>query len=149
MAARKLALAVGGALALAACAAGGPAAPDADAARDAALVVDPAELVALAGGPGTADRLARLAEERGYRVERRDPLPGLGLELLTLRLPADVDPVEAIARARGARAGGDRRAQPRLPRPGRRRCSGPSRGPTPTGCSAGPPPAARRGSRSG
>ena len=58
MAARKLALMIGGALVLAACAAGGPGAPDADAARDAALVVDPVELVALTGGPGTADRQA-------------------------------------------------------------------------------------------
>ena len=101
MAARTLALTIGGALVLAACAAGGPGAPDADAARDAALVVDPVELVALTGGPGTADRLARLAEERGYRVERRDPLPALGLELLILRIPADVDPVEAIAALEG------------------------------------------------
>ena len=101
MAARKLALMIGGALVLAACALGGPGALDADAARDAALVVDPVELVALTGGPGTADRLARLAEERGYLVERRDPLPGLGLELITLRIPADVDPAEAIAALEG------------------------------------------------
>ena len=91
----RVGVAAAGALALAACASGpGPAA---DAARDAALVVDPNELVALAGGAGTADRLVRLAESRGYQVERRDPLPGLGLELVTLRLPSGADPFEAIA----------------------------------------------------
>jgi hypothetical protein len=100
MAVRTLGLIVVGTLALAACAAG-TGTPSADAARDAALVVDPEELVALTGGPGTADRLARLAEERGYRVERRDPLPGLELELLTLRLPAGVDPVAAIEALEG------------------------------------------------
>jgi hypothetical protein len=101
MAARRLGLILAGTLMLAGCAAGGPGAPADDAARDAALVVDPLELVALTGGAGTADRLARLAEERGYSVERRDPLPGLGLELFTLRIPAGTDPVEAIAALEG------------------------------------------------
>lgn len=86
---------LGAALMLAAC--GADPGPAPDAARDRRTVVDPAELVALAGGPGTADRLARLAEARGYVVERRDPLPGLDLELFTLRLPPGVAPADAIA----------------------------------------------------
>jgi hypothetical protein len=94
-----LGLLAAGALALAACAAGPQ--PGADAARDAGLVVDPDELVALAGGPGTAGRLVSFAESRGYRVERRDPLAGLGLELITLRLPAGADPAEAIEALEG------------------------------------------------
>ncbi|HVH03966.1 MAG TPA: S8 family serine peptidase [Amaricoccus sp.] len=97
-------LAVGTAV-LAACAPGPGSSPGssptADAARDTATVVDPDELVALAGGAGTADRLVRFADRRGYRVERRDPLPGLGLELITLRLPPGTDPVAAIAALEG------------------------------------------------
>ena len=77
------------------------------------LAVGTAVLAACAPGPvsspgssptadaGTADRLVRFADRRGYRVERRDPLPGLGLELITLRLPPGTDPVAAIAALEG------------------------------------------------
>lgn len=65
--------------------------------RDAAAVVDPDQLVALVHGPATATRLGALAATRGYAIERRDPLPGLDLTLLTLRLPAGTDPTAAIA----------------------------------------------------
>jgi hypothetical protein len=94
-----LGLLAAGALGLAACA--GEPRSAADAARDAALVVDPDELVALVGGPGTADRLVLFAEGRGYEIERRDPLAGLELELITLRLPAGADPTEAIEALEG------------------------------------------------
>jgi hypothetical protein len=96
------ALAVAG-LALAACNPGAaPSRPVAESpedeaiARDARTVVDPWELVALAGGPLTADRLAGRAAERGYRLERRDDLPDLDLVLLTFRLPPEARPARVI-----------------------------------------------------
>ena len=72
-------------------------------ARDAQTVVDPDELVALAGGPTAADVLAARAAGRGYQVERRDALAGLDLVMLTFRLPpgarapAAIRELEAIA----------------------------------------------------
>ena len=79
-------------LILAAC----QAVPDA-AAPEPPQVVDPTELVALVGGFGTANRLAFVAAERGYRLESRDSLSGIGLEMLTFRLPPEVVPADAIA----------------------------------------------------
>ena len=73
------------------------------AARDAQAVVDPHELVALAGGPAAADVLAARATGRGYKVERRAALAGLDLVMLTFRLPpgshapATIRELEAIA----------------------------------------------------
>jgi hypothetical protein len=92
--ARALACAVS--IALAACQGGAVRQPDV-AALDARTVVDPTELVALVGGLATADRLVRVAAERGYALERRDTLDGLGLTLMTFRIPAEVDPPDAIA----------------------------------------------------
>jgi hypothetical protein len=74
-------------------------APDPPAARSPAWtepVVDARELVALTGGPLTADRLVAAAAERGYALERRDALPDLGLVLLRFRLPADAAPAAVI-----------------------------------------------------
>ena len=76
MAARKLALAAAVPWCWRPARRAGRAAPDADAARDAALVVDPVELVALAGGAGTADRL--VAPRGGARLPRRAPRPAAG-----------------------------------------------------------------------
>ena len=64
--------------------------------RDSATVVDADELVALAAGPATADRLATEAGRRGYAVERRDALVALDRQLLTLRLPPGTDAPGAI-----------------------------------------------------
>ncbi len=50
----------------------------------------------LAGGIGTADRLAAVAAKRGYHLDRRDALGSLDLVLLTFRLPPDVAPAVAI-----------------------------------------------------
>lgn len=74
-----------------------PSGPGPAARRDAATVVDPDQLVALVSGPATAARLETLAASRGIAIERRDPLPRLGLRLYTLRLPPGADPVAAIA----------------------------------------------------
>jgi hypothetical protein len=85
---------------LAACAPGTtPAGPGAGAAPPESVaepVVDPRELVALTGGPLTADRLTESAAERGYALGRRDALPDLGLVLLTFRLPEDAEPAAVI-----------------------------------------------------
>ena len=146
---RTGALVAAGALALTACAGGTPGGSTADAARDAAQLVDPAELVALVGGAGTANRLVAFAADRGYTVERRDPLPGLGLELVTLRLRGGRR-TRTRRSARSRAASRPRRSGATTPTaPVPRRPARPSRGPTPTRCSAGPPPAARRGRRSG
>ena len=75
------------AIVLAACVPGAPQQP-APPSRD-EPVVDPSELVALTGGPLTADRLVQRAAERGYVLERRDNLPGLDVVLLTFRLPPE------------------------------------------------------------
>ena len=64
--------------------------------RETAEVVDPGEVVALTGGPATADRLTAGAAERGYVLERRDALAGFDLELMTFRLPPGVDGPAAI-----------------------------------------------------
>ena len=103
-----------------------PAGPAADAARDAAAAssIRPSSS-RWPAAPAPPTGWCALAAERGYAVERRDPLPGLGLELVTLRLPPGADPAEAIRALEAPRAGGDRRAQPRLPRRARRRRGGP------------------------
>jgi hypothetical protein len=88
-------LAAAALLVLAACQAGAPQRADFSA-SDARQVVDPTELVAIVGGLGTASRLASVAAERGYRLERRDSLDGLGLVLMTFRLPPGTVPAEAI-----------------------------------------------------
>jgi subtilisin family serine protease len=82
------------AAALAACAPGAP--PEPAPPTRAEPVVDASELVALTGGPLTADRLIERAAERGYRLERRDSLPGLDMVLLTFRLPPGADPAAVI-----------------------------------------------------
>jgi hypothetical protein len=82
-------------ISLAACQTAPPQAAD-TASADARQVVDPTELVALAAGFGTADRLVGVAAERGYQLERRDTLAGLDLVLMTFRLPPDVAPADAI-----------------------------------------------------
>lgn len=79
---------------LSACAVG--TAPPGPVTRDSATVVDASELVALAPGPVTADRVAAEATSLGYAVERRDNLAGLDRQLLTLRLPPGTDPPAAI-----------------------------------------------------
>jgi hypothetical protein len=85
-----------GVLALAACAVTAPG-PDPEAiARDAQKVVDPGQLVALAGGEASAARLADRAAQRGYRVESRDALPDLDLVLLTFRMPPGTEAPAAI-----------------------------------------------------
>ena len=95
-------------------------------ALDPRQVVDPTELVALVGGFGTANRLACVAAERGYRLERRDSLDGLGLELLTFRLPPGRRPGRRHRGAGAPRARRDGRPEPRLPRrAGRRRGADP------------------------
>jgi hypothetical protein len=83
--------------ALAGCDPGLPQSHDrAAAARDAQTVVDPHELVALAGGPTAADVLAARALGRGYPFERRDALAGLDLVMLTFRLPTGAHAPAAI-----------------------------------------------------
>ncbi len=79
--------AAGAALALAACEPGAAPPGNEVVAGDAQEVVDPGELVALADGNDSAERLVARAEEHGYRVKKRDTLQGLDLVLLTFRLP--------------------------------------------------------------
>ena len=88
---------------LSACAAGS--APPGPVTRDAATVVDPDELVALAAGPLGAGRIADEAARQGYVVTRREELPGLDRALLILRLPAGADAPGAIRTLESAAPG--------------------------------------------
>jgi hypothetical protein len=80
---------------LSSCAATGTA-PPGPITRDSATVVDQAELVALAAGPATADRIAAEAVRRGFAVERRDTLAALDRELIVLRIAPETDVPGAI-----------------------------------------------------
>lgn len=87
---------------LAACTAGAPPGP---LTRDKGTVVDPQELVALAAGPTTADRLVAEAGHLGYAVERREALASLDRQLLTFRLPPGADAPAAIRALEAAAPG--------------------------------------------
>jgi len=118
------------------------------AASDVGQVTDPRELVALTGSPAEAVRLEEVAARQGYAVEGRLSLPGLGLQLVTLRLPEGVAADRAIAllegRAPGSTDGRNHAYRP-PPEPGGQAGPAPMLGRS----SAGPRPVAPPGCPSG
>lgn len=71
--------------------------PPTDAPAVPAEVTDADELVVLASSDGDVQRLRSSVVERGYAVRASYPLAGLDLVMITLTIPANVTPLEAIA----------------------------------------------------
>ncbi len=74
-------------------------------AADAAMVVDPTELVVITPDAADADSIAQASAPLGYSVLRRNTLGGLGQVLLVLRIPQGRTGPAAIAEIEALNAG--------------------------------------------
>ncbi|MEL6530379.1 MAG: S8 family serine peptidase [Pseudomonadota bacterium] len=78
---------------------------DAEISADADFVVDESEIVVVTPSQLEARNLVRRASTLGYKVIANDDLEGIGLTMLTLRIPANQDGASAIRELEGLEPG--------------------------------------------
>ncbi len=78
---------------------------DAEIIADRDYVVDDTELVVVTPSPSEARSLMQKARPLGYAVLERDTLEGLGLTMLTVKIPSDQDGASAIRELEGLEPG--------------------------------------------
>ncbi len=78
---------------------------DAEIIADRDYVVDDTELVIVTPSPNEARSLMQKARPLGYAVLERDTLEGLGLTMLTVKIPSDQDGASAIRELEGLEPG--------------------------------------------
>lgn len=78
---------------------------DAEISADAAFVVDETEIVVVTPSQLEARNLVRRASTLGYELIANDDLDGMGLAMLTLRIPANQDGASAIRELEGLEPG--------------------------------------------